>query len=620
MEITGNYMIRCMLVLSALLGVGCAVAQQSAPTITQEVPDVSGIRTEIIEIPDPMPVRKGEPLTALLYTPEEGVNVHSPAIVIIHGGLAGHPARQVGAPRFAAERLAALGYTVLSPMTRHSRDEFRTRFEDIVIDIKTSIDALASRGIKDFVLAGHSMGSVRIAYYQAVTQDPRVKALVHFAPTADMGGPDSVATRLIPDYEAKVREAQRVVTAGGSNINLRGSATAEEILNTSGLINAVGGYFYTAEAFLSHWGPDSKARNTDVMAQNTVPILMMAGSYDTAVPEGRMKTLKELAVNSPRVDYIRYDKVNHFFEGVWDESVRDTSNWLAELKLAPSPRVNIELVDTRMANGRHLPGVLYTPEGGADFSKPAFLLQHGWTGNILHSSNHWLGWRLAQAGYTALAPQTRVSGPPGAQRIALADVAADLGQWVDAMDARGFDRLILEGHSMGGLWLSNYMSLTDDERVVGMVYLAPTRDVPEYLRSGLGDERYEAAYARMAAAVERGDGEVDFNFQKFRVPNVDPETGPVSATLLLAKQFMEYHGPDSRAVHTARVAEFSRPSLSIAGRNDLLMTDEFIEDFVEAHLGDAEVLWYENGSHGLRESKDRVARDIVNWASETFDH
>ena len=606
-------------IASLLISLSVAFAQESSPTMTLEVPDVTGIRTEIIEIPDPNLIRKDEPLTALLYMPEDGINIYSPGIVFIHGGLAGHPARQVGAPRFAAERLAAMGYTVLSPMHRHSRDELRSPFEDIVLDIDTSLDALAARGIERLILAGHSMGSARISYYQAETQDPRVKALVHFAPTADQGGPGGVANRRFPNYEEKVREAKAAVAAGGSAVNLWAITSDEDLNNNQGMINGGSGYFYTAESFLSHWGPETKARNTDLMPLNTVPIFMMAGTYDGAVPEGRMKRLKELAIKSPKVDYVRYDKVNHFFEGVWDESAQDTADWLAEIGLAPSPRVNVELIDTRMANGRHLPGVLYTPEGGGDPSKPAFILKHGWTGNILYSSNHWLGWRLAQAGYVALAPQTRVSGPTGAQNIGLADVAADLGKWVDAMEERGFDRLIMEGHSMGGVWTSNYLSLTDDQRVIGVVYLAPTRDVPEYLRGGLRDERYDQAYAEMKAAVDRGEGKEAFLFDKFRVPNVDQQTGPVSATLLIAAQFMEYHGPDTRAVHTERVAEFSRPSLSIAGRQDLLMTDEFIDKFVGAHKGDAKVIWYENGSHQLRESKDRVLADMVAWTQDTFE-
>lgn len=138
-------------------------AQESTPTVTQEVPDVAGIRTEILTLPDPHAIRTNEPLMAILYTPEAGVNPYSPGIVMIHGGLGGHPARQVGAPRFAAERLAAKGYTVLSLMTRHSRDEFQTLFEDIVLDIDTGLDFLEARGMQELILAGHSMGSVRIS-------------------------------------------------------------------------------------------------------------------------------------------------------------------------------------------------------------------------------------------------------------------------------------------------------------------------------------------------------------------------------------------------------------------------------------------------------------------------
>lgn len=590
----------------------------SSPTVTLDVPEVTGIKTEIVQFTAPNALRPDQPLTSLLYTPEEGTNIYNPGIVFIHGGLAGHPARQVGAPRFAAERLAAKGYTVISPMTRHARDEFRTKFEDIVYDIDAAISALESRGISDIVLAGHSMGSVRISYYQATTKDPRVQALIHFAPTADMGGADGIGRTFIPDYDAKVQLAQDTVAKGGSNINLSGSAAQEEIQNNSGIINAIGGYFYTAESFLSHWGPDALSRNSDIMPENTVPILMMAGTLDGAVPAGRMERLKSLAVNSPRVDHITYENVNHFFEGVWDESANDVASWLSDIGLGTGARVTFDVIDARMGNGRHLPGILYLPEGGGDPSKPAFILQHGWTGINMHSSNHWLGWRLAREGYVVLAPQTRVSGGPGAMRTSLADVATDLGSWVDAMDARGFDKLIMEGHSMGGLWVSNYMSVTDDPRVVGMVYLAPTRDVPEYLRGGLGDERYEAAYERMSSAMARGEGDSAFNFEKFRVPNVDPETGPVSATLTLARTFMEYHGPDTRAYHTERVKEFARPSLSIAGRQDLLMTDAFIGQFTSSHAGEADVVWYDNGSHGLRESKDRVLSDVVEWTEENF--
>lgn len=604
--------------LSVFVLAASAMAQESTPTVTQEVPDIPGIRTEILTIPDPHPVRAGEPLMAILYMPKDGVNIYSPGIVMVHGGLGGHPARQVGAPRFAAERLAAKGYTVLSLMTRHSRDEFSTLFEDIVIDINTGLDFLEARGMQEFILAGHSMGSIRITYYQASTQDPRVKALVHFAPTADMAGLDGAAGGLSPDYGAKVSEAQTAVAAGRPSLSAGFDSNPDTALVPDTIIDLVGGYLYTAEAFLSHWGPEAKTNNSDWMPKVTAPILMMAGTYDTAVPPGRMEQLKALAVNSPKVDHITYPDVNHFFEGVWDQSTNDMVTWLTGLNLGPKPRVHVELVDTRMVNGRHLPGVLYTPESGINPDKPAFLLLHGWTGDILHSSNHWLGWRLAQAGYTTLAPSLRVSGRRGIQSAKLKDVADDLGQWIDFLENRGFDQVVMEGHSAGGIWISNYMSLTDDPRVVGMVYLAPTRDMPRYARDGMGRERYAEVAATAQAAVDSGNGRSELINEKYFIADYDQSRGIRGGVLMLADQFLEYWGPDSRANHTDRVKEFDRPSLTIAGTEDLLMTEDFVRQFTRAHKGDAEAIWYDGGSHGLRESKGRVLLDIAAWTERTI--
>ncbi len=606
-------------VLSFCFLIGSAVAQQSTPSVTQEVPEVTGIRTEILTLPDPHPIRPDEPLMAILYMPEEGVNIYSPGIVMVHGGLGGHPARQVGAPRFAAERLAAKGYTVLSLMHRHSRDEFQTLFEDIVYDIDTGLDFLEARGMQELVLAGHSMGSIRITYYQASTQDPRVKALVHFAPTADMAGKDGAGARLNPNYDALVAEAQAAVAAGRPKRDLSPNPNPVTALIPDTWIDLAGGYLYGAEAFLSHWGPAGKVNNSDWMPKNTVPILMLAGTYDTAVPPGRMEELKQLAVNSPKVDHITYQDVNHFFEGVWDESTDDMVAWLSDIDLGPKPRVHVDIVDTRVANGRHLPGILYTPENGSDTSKPAFVLKHGWTGDIIHSSNHWLGWRLAQAGYTVLAPETRTSGRRGIQAVKLKDVADDLGHWIDFLESRGFDRVIMEGHSAGGIWISNYMSETNDPRVIGMVYLAPTRNMPHRVRDGLGRNRYAEVVADAQEAVARGEGRTHLINVKYMVDDYDPERGIRSGVTMLADQFLDYWGPDSRAVHTDRVRDFDRPSLSIAGTKDLLMTEEFIRRFTRAHRGDAEAVWYEGGSHGLRESKDRVLADVVAWTERNFE-
>ena len=60
----------------------------------------------------------------------------------------------MGAPRFAAEHLAAHGYTVLSIMSRHDRNHHVRPFEESAIDIKAGLDFIEARGMEDLVPAG----------------------------------------------------------------------------------------------------------------------------------------------------------------------------------------------------------------------------------------------------------------------------------------------------------------------------------------------------------------------------------------------------------------------------------------------------------------------------------
>ena len=88
--------------------------------------------------------------------------------------------------------------------------------------------------------------------------------------------------------------------------------------------------------------------------------------------------------------------------------------------------------------------------------------------------------------------------------------------------------------------------------------------------------------------------------------------------LLTAKAFLDNNGPDSRAMHTQRVREFTLPGLSITGAKDPLMAESFVEEFGRAYRGPLTALRYPNGSHGLRENKDRVGQDVRDWLDKTY--
>ena len=158
----------------------------------------------------------GVKIDAVLMHPESGINIGAPVFVMHHGGPSGHAARSIGAYRFAAERLARAGYTTISPVSRHSSGYYRYVLQDSTKDIEATVEFVTSFGFDRIILAGHSMGSIRITRYQVIHKNPLVKAMVHFAPTADVY--DFVGKR--PEVAPIITTAQKSLAAGQGELGL----------------------------------------------------------------------------------------------------------------------------------------------------------------------------------------------------------------------------------------------------------------------------------------------------------------------------------------------------------------------------------------------------------------
>ena len=115
-----------------------------------------------------------------------------------------------------------------------------------------------------------------------------------------------------------------------------------------------------------------------------------------------------------------------------------------------------------------------------------------------------------------------------------------------------------------------------------------------------GDDVFDRKLGEAEAAVAAGKG----------------LTTPIG--LLSAQSFLDFTGPQSRAMHTERVKEFDLPGLAIVGGKDSLMSPDFVEAFRKAYRGDLEVVAYPNGSHGMRENKERLASDVGEWLRRTW--
>ncbi|MBT5241481.1 MAG: alpha/beta fold hydrolase [Rhodospirillaceae bacterium] len=556
----------------------------------------------------------GAQVPAMLMHPATGMNTHGPGVVIHHGGPGGHPARGCCAPRWAGEHLAKLGYTVVSPLSRHSSGRnagtYRAEpFETATLDVKAAVDFLAQLGAQDIVLAGHSLGSIRITRYMIDTQDTRVKAMAHYAPTRDM--PEWMRANMGHERYLDVVDKLSTLVSEG-----RGDEYIYEVYEASfpappGNESAS---LQTARNWLNWWGPAAQTRNTVWFEQLTVPQLLLSGDKDTFVTMPYMEELKAAAVNAPSVGLRWYEGgIGHLFQGARAEASQDTSDWLAEIGLGPRSEVTTRFVDTQTAAGRERSGVFYAPADGSGAGKPAFMVVYGYGGDIMWSSNHWLCVRLAQAGHACLAGQTGGSGP-NVTRTTLESEMSDFAGWADWLDKAGYEKIVMAGHSWGGIRITRYLVTSNDPRVSGMVYLAPTRDAGERLEQGMGKEAYQAIVKEAQAIADAGDNDIviaEFDMAPPAPPGssiVRPQT---------ATSFLSHWGPNANTVHTKEMRKVKVPVLSIAGSEDPFVDEPFLKAFTRAAGGKAEYQYYDDGApHSLVGWEDRTTADIIGWVGE----
>jgi alpha-beta hydrolase superfamily lysophospholipase len=577
-----------------------------------EVPSKPDIRMEVLTMASDPPgeIREapggGRVLTfAALFTPEAGENVHGVAVVLLCGGPGSHPLNLGEPTRFAAERLAARGYTVLSLYSHMERGHSLFEFEETGHEIDAALNLLEGRGYEDFVLGGHGYGALAALHYVDVYADTlldqegrkRVRALALFAPLTELAAYPGVA--FDGGLDAHMARAQASFDSGRGSIPPGHTIAIASV--PGGDIDAwiaTGPYVQPAETTLNYWGPKAAARNARLLNGISTPAIIFVGDADATVDVAKLRAAQGAGATTP--DLLVYRDGDARFTGIADRVVDDLAEWMTARGLGVRPPVVTRAVDARSVSGRDLPGVLYLPQGEIAPDKPAFLMVHGRTGDILFSSTHWMSWRLAQMGYACLAVSTRISGAAGMQAATTAEVAEDLGAWMDVFEDLGFDRVIPLGHSNGGVWISDYIADSQDPRVIGVVYIAPTaiyRSHAEMMESA----DYARQFAELQAAVDRGES---------RSRTVGYQT---------LNLWWDYNRPDTRNLHTERVTHFELPALSIIGTADGLFKDgKFMAAFRSAYPGKLDEIEYEGGTHGLRENKHRIGPDVDAWVKKTF--
>jgi pimeloyl-ACP methyl ester carboxylesterase len=292
-----------------------------------------GVSFELIEFQS-----GGRTVQGGLFTPDPNL-FHEPgaAVVLVHGVEAYWYS---GPTMFLGCYLAEVGYGALAYNGVHSGESFRTsEFEVAVEEVDAAIAFTQAHGFSSIFLAGHSLGTPIVEYYQGDNPSPLVKALGVYGPHIDIPSVTKESLLGAELYEKFAAECRSLVSSGkGEEIKLLPFREGKVIITS-------------AKTFLSYRDVDtSKAAVERMIANINVPLLIVYDRADNIQGKGsitRRETIaariKESAVNCPRADIVVIPShpgnspfQAHLFLNSERTVTRETVNWLTSVGLAPA--------------------------------------------------------------------------------------------------------------------------------------------------------------------------------------------------------------------------------------------------------------------------------------------
>jgi pimeloyl-ACP methyl ester carboxylesterase len=284
--------------------------------------------------------------------------------------------------------------------------------------------------------------------------------------------------------------------------------------------------------------------------------------------------------------------------------------------------VTEELVYARADDGIVDAGALFSPQGTAD-KRIAVIWIHGNGVNFYYPSYVNAARELAKRGLTTIVGNTRMhdlanieafresgSMRGGSYFGSTTDQVRDLAAWIQLAKDRGFDRVVLVGHSAGATAVQIYTARTQDPRVAGLV-IASGRFRPA--TSPIVDS-VRLARARELVASGHGDDPV---------PRTEPgaRPSPTSAATLVDLASMGVDLTDFYGVQAANppVARVHAPILAWFGTNgdvgtaeDLALLENTLEH-VEGGPSSVHTAMIPQATHMFDGHEARVAQVLADW-------
>ncbi len=185
-------------------------------------------------------------------------------------------------------------------------------------DLRAGIDWLEEQGHSRVGLLGRSLGAVKVAYYAAMENDPRVAAVISASPV-----------RFSHSYFASCENAEEFMNTYQAFQKLIDDGTPQELVHVRFPINNI----FSAASYVDMHGPDERYNLVRLADRIRVPLLCLSGSREVH-PRliGFAHEVSEAAVNSPSAHWAEVDKADHTHAGRFEEATELMMEWLAGLQ------------------------------------------------------------------------------------------------------------------------------------------------------------------------------------------------------------------------------------------------------------------------------------------------
>lgn len=237
-------------------------------------------------------------------------------VVMVHGYGSNFYSFKTG---HLARALAARGFAAIAiNMRDHDLGPKTTLFEENRWDEQAAVDELARRGIAPLAIIGESLGTNRVLFYVAETQDPRVRAV------ALLAGPGNAFEWNVRTFG---RERATQVLEGAQRLQREGRGKELMLVD----LGPLGKALYSADHLVSLRGPQTQSDPYRNIAQLTIPILLVYGTADRLVDLEVGRRLKAAARRAPRVDLTEIAGADHGFTQHEGELAAIVEKWLGDV-------------------------------------------------------------------------------------------------------------------------------------------------------------------------------------------------------------------------------------------------------------------------------------------------